>query len=506
MKKIIKKTALISSLLIVFYLIIHLADLTRLPVFADEAIYIRWAQLIIDDWQQYLFFPLNDGKTPFFIWLMLPFQFLFENQLFAGRIVSVLIGLLQVFTIKWAAAALGGSKLSQWLGAVLAAVLPFWYFHHHLALMDGLLTLMLSLVLLFIIKNNNHLKRTERNSSKSIFWSGLFFGLAIWTKLPALLFIPSLVLFSMFYKKLRFNKRTLALTGVTLSILIGLLIFVTLKIHPAFSQLFTRGGDFLFPWEEIVFEQKWRQTLPSWLNYLNYFGTYLTWPVILLSVLGLLTAKKRTVLTMHLGWIAFAAPIFILGKVVYPRYLMPVSLFFTLAAVISFGELIKKNLVIKIASAVLILASLFCSGRFIWAILNNPAQAEFVEADKVQYLKEWSAGYGIKETVEIIQEIAKKHEVLVLAEGYFGTMPDGLLMYLHRRDVRGLFVTGIGQPIGSIPNEALKDLEKYDRVLLTANSHRLKLDLSQADLIYENCRPFNSPCHQVWDVTEMLLE
>jgi len=80
-----QKHWLIIVLILIFYLILTIFRLSKLPVFADEAIYIRWTQLIIDDWQRYLFFPMNDGKTPLQMWLMLPFQFLFKNQLFAGR-------------------------------------------------------------------------------------------------------------------------------------------------------------------------------------------------------------------------------------------------------------------------------------------------------------------------------------------------------------------------------------------------------------------------------------
>ncbi|MBD3279174.1 MAG: hypothetical protein GF390_00500, partial [Candidatus Pacebacteria bacterium] len=91
-----QKTLVILIIFIAVYLLTHLYRLTALPVFADEAIYIRWAQLIMDDWQQYLFFAMNDGKTPLHIWLLVPFQYLFTDQLYAGRFLSVLVGLIQV--------------------------------------------------------------------------------------------------------------------------------------------------------------------------------------------------------------------------------------------------------------------------------------------------------------------------------------------------------------------------------------------------------------------------
>ena len=137
--------AILFSLLIGFYLLSHLAKLTALPVFADEAIYIRWTQLMIDDWRRYLFFPLNDGKTPLQMWLMLPLQYLFADQLYAARILSVLVGLIQMLVMALLAKTLGGQKKAQYLAALLTAILPFWYFHHRMALIDGLLTLFLSL-------------------------------------------------------------------------------------------------------------------------------------------------------------------------------------------------------------------------------------------------------------------------------------------------------------------------------------------------------------------------
>jgi hypothetical protein len=69
--KISKWWLVVGSGIALLYLFTHLWKLTILPVFADESIYIRWAQLIIDDWKQYLFFPLNDGKTPLQMWLMI---------------------------------------------------------------------------------------------------------------------------------------------------------------------------------------------------------------------------------------------------------------------------------------------------------------------------------------------------------------------------------------------------------------------------------------------------
>lgn len=116
-----------------------LFKLLALPVFADEAIYIRWAQLIIDDAQRYFFYPMNDGKTPLLMWLIVPFQFIFSDQLYASRFVSVLAGALTVIFISLITKELSQKKSTALLAAFLTIILPFTFFHQRLAITDALL-------------------------------------------------------------------------------------------------------------------------------------------------------------------------------------------------------------------------------------------------------------------------------------------------------------------------------------------------------------------------------
>src|SRR5574343_1375587 len=83
---------LISGLLIVSLYSLRFYHLTILPVFADEAIYIRWAQVMKAE-ETLRFLPLSDGKQPLFMWVIIPFLKLISDPLIAGRIVSVLCGL-----------------------------------------------------------------------------------------------------------------------------------------------------------------------------------------------------------------------------------------------------------------------------------------------------------------------------------------------------------------------------------------------------------------------------
>jgi len=497
-----KTFLLISPLFLLGYFIIHLLNPTNLPVFADESIYIRWSQLIIDDWQQYLFFPLNDGKTPIFIWALVPFQLIIKDQLLAGRFLSMLVGLFQAFTMYLLAKEFRLSKFSSWLAAFFSVVLPYWYFHHHLALMDGMLTLWMSLSLLFLIRTKIVTNKKKSYSFFNVFLSGCFLGLAILTKLPAILFIPPLFVIALILHSPKIQVKKILVNFIFL-LIVAVVMFLLLKLHPSFSQLFSRGSDFLFSWQDIFFKHKWMETLPSWPTYFGYFGHYLTWPIFFLSLLGIFLNKKRESIAINLGWILYAIPIMLMGRVVFARYLISVSLFITLAAIITIDQLIKKGLIARIFVAILIGITTFQSAKFIYSIQFEPEKANLIQSDREQYLTQWSAGYGVKETVEIITNLSNDHSVLVLSEGYFGTLPDGLLMYLHRKELNNLFIEPIGQPISSF-NKSTKDFADYDQVLLVANSHRIILNLSKAKLINEFCRPFDAPCHQIWDITQLV--
>jgi 4-amino-4-deoxy-L-arabinose transferase-like glycosyltransferase len=491
------------ALIIVFYLITHLYQLTLLPVFADEAIYIRWTQLIIDDWQQYLFFPMNDGKTPLLMWLMVPTQFLLSNQLLAARLVAVLIGLGQILSLGYLTKLLGGKKQTTWLVMILCSILPFWFFHHRMALTDGLLGLGMTLTAIGVVQIVNHKQKK--------LWVGLtalFFGLSLWSKLPAVLLIPSLFIYP-WIKQTKINHKVKQIIRIGIATVGGLAIFFSLRLHPVFSQIFSRGSDFLYPWQEVVLQGKWQNTIISIPNYISYFGAYLTWPVLLLNIVGQFIPdlkKRRIQHVLLLSAIIFAGPIALLGKVVYPRYLFPASIFLTISAALMIQELFEKKLLQKILGGILVLCIGLASSRFIYFSLTDVAKTPFVSSDKEQYLYEWSSGYGIKESVDYIKEQSKNKTVAVATEGSFGTLPDGILMYFHRQNVDNIYVEGVGFPVRGVTEKFEEKALSFDQILLVVNSHRLEMKVPAEDLLQEYCRPDNAPCLQIWDITKLLKE
>ncbi len=528
--------------LVLIYLVTHLLALTKLPVFADEAIYIRWAQLIMDDARRYLFFPLNDGKTPFFVWSLVPFQYLFQDQLFSARLVSLLIGILQMFVSGGLVYKLTKSRLAGLFGMFLVIILPFWFFYHRMALMDGMLTFWLSLsffaLVMFLSSFSQKVIKLKQFNLTTYFklfnvkeWLWLLaaafsLGFAFWTKLPAVLFIPGLFFWPLVYvpfklAKLKKTFRDLLLLSLPIAgmVFLGVLFFFLLKLHPAFSQLFGRGGDFLFTPSEFLHEGV-RFAFTHAPGYFQALSYYLTPFVLFAPLIGMILKPHRKLqLVLFLSSLSFALPIFIFGKVVYPRYFLPLAIFATVAYAVLILDLVKlaqttqnltKKALLAVVLALILANTVSPTLAFFIPAYTNVNNYPFVKVDKVQYLSSWSAGNGIKEVTEkLLKEADQKNRIALATEGYFGTLPDGVLMYLHGKDVTNLYVEGIGQPVNKIPASFIKKAKNYDKVWLLVNSNRLKMDLPKDKLLKTYCRlpdpkTKEVKCLTLWDISDLV--
>lgn len=519
-----KSFKILFLLSIVFFIVIGVFGLDSLPIFADEAIYIRWAQLIIDDPLQYFHFALNDGKTPLFIWLLVPFQFVFDDQLVASRVLSVFIGLGTALVSQLVVKKLEGGRVARLLVMVLFAVLPYWYLHNRLALMDGLLVFGIAMMTLGTLSIADDVQQNKKKGlSLKITANQLVLALgvavALLTKIPAILVLPALPVLLIFKEKLNKEQMLNAVFRLFTSIAVGGFITLIILFHPALPQLFSRGSDFLFPLSEVL-AGRWLLTIQNTPTYLNYFVQYLSPFLLLLLVAGLFRNKrqKQAHLMFWSGFI-FALPIILMGKVVYPRYFLPAAWFFTLAGVMSIEGLAisansffrsknhSKNLIGAIGLAViaiLVANSLIFGFKFINLHLSNIEKTPYVSADYEQFLSKWSSGIGIKPIIEKIAVESKNESIAVATEGYFGTLPDGLLVYTHNREFENIMIQGIGQPVVKIPQEFTENAINFDRSWLVVNSDRLKVDLESSVMIDEYCRPRTQDCLQVWDITALV--
>jgi len=484
------KSLLCFLALLVLYFVLHLFNLTTLPVFADEAIYIRWSQLIIDDFSRYLFYPMNDGKTPLLMWLTVPFLRLFTDQLFAARLVSVLAGAMNVSFIFLILKKLHEKK-AAYIAMFLAIINPFIFFHNRLAITDALLFANLTVsyyFVLLIVKNKS-------------FWPvlglALFFFLAIMSKTPALLFIPVFYLAIFFAEKLNLQLFINKALKISLGLILAGLALASFKNEPLFSQLFAVGGNFLQDKSVIFSTAIWPVIIRNTKFFMEQLMTYLG-PVVLVLALPAFKKTRRKQSILFCSAIVFILPLVLLGKIIYPRYILSSSLFFLSSAAISLHNLRNKKIIQSLALLLIILPYLL----FIKNAYFNVDQLQLSKIDREQFLEEWSSGHGIKEISEMIEKFAQTQRVAVATEGYFGTLPDGILLNLHNQNVDNIYVEGIGQPIREIPSSFWQKAQGFDLKLLVVNSHRLEMDLPTSQLLASFCRINQAPCLQVWKIEE----
>lgn len=505
----------------------HFLQLTALPVFADEAIYIRWAQLIISDPAQYWLFPLNDGKTPLYIWQLVPALALQLDPLWTARAVSVLGGVIQMGVLVCIAKQMGWGKAGAWFGVAIVTVSPFWFFHHRMALMDGWLAVWISIGLLGLIGMQQQLLKECTPSEKLVQTSRLYlkkswqFGLltavavcaGLLTKTPMLLAVPALALTPLlFHSTIKRDVLRIVVSSVWISL--GMLLASSIILTPSGPQLFARGGDFLLPIGEVL-TGRWQETIPSIPTHWGYFISYLGWGVLISALLPLFVSSvRRQGMLLWLQAVLFMAPIWLLGKMVFPRYLFPATVWITLLAMLGFSvvwQVAKKRGSILLAP-MLLLSTLvmligFTSARFLVPAFTDTGEIPFNQPDGKQYLGTWSSGHGVRETYASLEKWSATHprgELLVVTEGRFGTLPDGLLLYNFNHPLDRVWIEGTGfTGLHSAPVEIKNKVAADATIWLVVNSDRLDRELPPELLIAEYCRPVGLVCLQVWDVTRV---
>ena len=465
----------ILGILLIFFLI-RFINLTILPVFADEAIYIRWSQIMRSE-PTLRFLPLSDGKQPLFMWLTIPFLKVFTDPLIAGRCLSVLSGLGSLVGLAFLVWLLFKEKRIFLIAAFFYAVVPFFVFFDRLALVDSLLTmfaLWLACLSLWLINY-------QRWDLAMI--TGMVLGGALLTKSPAIffaLFIPVGLLFLSFKKKNNF-LRILALWAIVWIFGFGIYNFL-LRLGPGFQMIATRNKDYLFSLKEIL-SHPLDPLKPHLGDLASWFPNLLTWPILLLSLGGLLVGLKNKFRQTLFLLIWLLIPLLaqsVFAKVFTPRYILftvwPFLIFAALFMDWLWSKLKKKNYLLIILLLIIVIPAI----RYDWLLLTNPEKAPLPRNLRNGHLEEWTAGQGLKESAEFFKEKAKSSKVFVGTEGFFGTLPDGLQIYLE--GTPNITVIGVGWPVSGVHQSLINSLVDNE-VYLLVNQSRLNLSPQTSGLV-----------------------
>lgn len=460
--------------LVVLYLILRLPNLTLQPIFADEAIYIRWAQIMRAE-PNLRFLPLSDGKTPLFMWATILLFKIFSDPLIAGRSLSVISGLLTLLGVFFLSKKIFGSKIA-FLAALFYAILPYTVFFDRMALVDSMLAAFSIWSLYFAI----WLLQEQRLDLAMIL--GYLLGGGLLTKTPAmvnLLILPVTVLgFNL--KKLKKNSLAKLLIFWLVAEGIALAIYNLLRLGPEFQQLSLRNNDYIFPLSEIL-----RHPLDPFVPHLKDVGDFasklFTLPILLLTIWGgmLVFLKRQKLAIVILLWAAVPAAVqMVILRTFTARYLLfsvPPLLILAALGLENLWQIFhfKKSLLILAAAALIILPL-----NFDYQILTAPEKANLPANERRGYLEDWTAGYHLKEIANFLITQRASGPVVLGTEGFFGTLPDGLYIYLDKADIS---VVGGSATISG----QLRASAKQHKTFFVANKNRVGENLPGGILIME---------------------
>ena len=421
-----------------------------LPIFTDEAIYVRWAQIGGRD-ASWRFISLTDGKQPLFTWAMMASMRFFQDPLVAGRMTSVFSGLIGMIGMYFLGAEVFRNKKIGIISSFLYLISPFTLFYDRLALYDSLVYAFSAWNLYLAVL----LVRYIRLDIALIL--GLTLGVGMLNKTSAffsLYLIPlTLILFD--WKTKYVGKRFFLLVGLVLvSTILSQMIYSILRLSPYFYIIAQKDTIFVYPFSLWI-------THPFEFFFGNIKGMfdwvigYMSWPVIAVAFGSLLiiTRDKREKIFLFLWWLLPFTALALFGRVLYPRHILFMIIpIFVLCAwgVDWFSTKIKEYRIRFICIGLLFCVNLYSS----LSIISDIKTARIPESERGQYIDDWPSGWGVREIIGYLKEESLKGKVSVFTEGTFGLLPYAFEIYLG--DIKNIDITGIWPIQTEMPRDMIE--------------------------------------------------
>ena len=434
-------------LLFLLYFALRLISLTSLPIFTDEAIYLRWAQIALND-STWRFISLTDGKQPLFVWATMVFMKVIDDPLVAGRLVSVVSGFATLIGLVLLSYELFKNKLVSFITGLIYIVYPFAQVYDRMALMDGMVGTFAVWGLyvgVFLVRN----LRLD-----TAYTLGFILGGAALTKssgfFAAYLLPFTLILFDFKQKKVWQKLVRWGLLAV-FAFAISQALYSVLRLSPFFHIIAEKNGTFIYTFQEWITHPV-EFFLPNLKTLLEWFSAYFN--IFIIFVLaGFVSKKFRKENLLLLSY--FAVPFLILalfGKTLYPRHfyfmtlsLIPIASFGLYNLIMILKKRTRNDLLAFLSVPVILAYPFYVSIQF----ATNPPNAPIAKSDYGQYVRDWPAGWGVKESITYLTENSRDKKIYVFTAGTFGLMPASLELYLNKNPnivIKGIWPINDGLP------------------------------------------------------------
>jgi 4-amino-4-deoxy-L-arabinose transferase-like glycosyltransferase len=455
-----KLEIIILVVLSLIYFVLRFCNILSLPIFTDEAIYIRWAQIAKQD-ANWRFISLTDGKQPMFIWLMMVTLRFVQDPLLAGRVVSVGAGFATMFGLYFLGKEIFKSSKIGLVSSALYVVFPMALVYDRMALYDSLVgTFAVWSLFLTVL-----LVRKIRLDIALIL--GMVVGGGVLTKTNAffsIYLLPFSALLLDWSKKTRAAKlfKWFGLCIVAVVITYGF--YSILRLSPFFHIITEKNAIFVYPFSEWL-----KHPLEFFIGniraFLDWIIRYLTWPLLALSLLSFFVNKSflKEKIVLFLWFITPLLALGFFGRTLYPRFIFFMILpLLPLVAYSLVNVYLKvKNVYVFVVLCLLFFVLAFNTDRL---ILTDFAKSNVPLSDRSQYLMGWPAGGGVKEAVNFFKKEAEKGKIHIVTQGTFGLMPASLEIYLIQDP--NITIEGIWPIPDLIPAKILEKSKKIPTYLV----------------------------------------
>ncbi len=448
------------------------------PMYLDEGIYLSWAQLIGIS-KNFAYTSLQDGKTPLFFWLLHYFGSLIKNYLLAGRLISIISGLITA--ISWMLIFSKKNTRSIFY-LFLFLIAPYGFLIERMALTDSLLVALSSFSLMLIIKGKNILEKKENTKYIYFFilmiFSGISLGFAYATKTTAKLFLVTYLLIILFWIFSYFlNKKYKKLIFIILG---TILLFL---FYSEVVNCFRTGGQAF--WISIKEKEKLMIYSPeqiinrlvnnplSSFTYAKLFFDYLLNYVsflLIFIIVGLFNIvkekKNRKFIWLIFSFLFISVSVCLSGKVMSSRYIY--LTYPTLIGLAVFGLEYLISLKKTWLNFAIVLIFILTINKSLLLVFNFE-KASYSQDDQSYLVSGNLTNFGLKKVINYFDN-KEKNNVLIGINGSWG-IPEGSSIILKENNLNSIILKKeeIIEKKESINNSCPKTWLKKDNFCLKLN-------------------------------------
>jgi len=409
---------------------IRLMDL--FPVLVDEAIYMRWAEIIQHDhtW----FISLLDAKPPLAYWIYAAVRLVFPHDpLLGSRLISVAAGTLCVVAVYRVGFLCAGMRAGI-VTALLYSLLPFGVFYDRIAYVDSL-TNLCGVLLVYVT--------LSCFGAPTVSWArtimvGMMLGVALFIKTTILLVAPAPAVIALYLRRTDRNSLFLHLSPVYgVAALFPLVSHFAVPQAPTFevNNVLLHHTNFFTPLAILARDPLFniRFNGPLLTSYAASYVTYAALVATMVASVALWRAGRRLpIVVLVVSLVPFVVPVVMLEY--FPsRYAFPHTwpLLLVVGSSTAIGSASRRARTASwIVTAVVLVSTAVQSGR----ILRTPERAlDAFDAEEFLGGGPYS-GFGVLEAVEFLRSEARSGPITILTDPWWGPPTDVVFAYLNDVD------------------------------------------------------------------------